>query len=102
MIGARTQFVHLYVKDKTAGADAEFEDYGLYVQVEQMNKTYLKAHGLDSKGHLYKIEFFEWYQYEDLKLATDPDYDLDAFEEYLEVKGSDDHRKLLEVLEKTK
>ncbi len=100
MIGARTQFVHLYVKDKTAGADAEFEDYGLYVQVEQMNKTYLKAHGLDSKGHLYKIEFFEWYQYEDLKLATDPDYDLDAFEEYLEVKGSDDHRKLLEVLEK--
>ena len=100
MIGARTQFVHLYVKDETAGNDSGFVDYGLYVQVEQVNKTYLKAHGLDSRGQLYKVEFFEWRQYEELKLSTDPDYDLDAFEEYLEVKGNDDHSKLLEVLEK--
>ena len=100
MMSARTQFVHLYVKDETQGAGADFVDYGLYVQVEQMNKTYLKNHGLDSQGQLYKVEAFEWYQYEEMKLATDPDYDLDAFEEYLEVKGSDDHSKLLEVLEK--
>ena len=100
MIGARTQFVHLYVKDETAGNDSGFVDYGLYVQVEQINKTYLKAHGLDSRGQLYKVEFFEWRQYEELKLSTDPDYDLNAFEEYLEVKGNDDHSKLLEVLEK--
>lgn len=100
MIGARTQFVHLYVKDNTAGENADFVDYGLYVQVEQMNKTYLKNHGLDSKGQLYKVEFFEWHQYEEMKLSTDPDYDLDAFEEYLEVKGNDDHSKLLEVIEK--
>lgn len=100
MIGARTQFVHLYVKDNTAGENANFVDYGLYVQVEQMNKTYLKNHGLDSKGQLYKVEFFEWHQYEEMELSTDPDYDLDAFEEYLEVKGNDDHSKLLEVIEK--
>ena len=100
MMSARTQFVHLYVKDETQGAGTDFVDYGLYVQVEQMNKTYLKNHGLDSRGQLYKVEAFEWHQYEEMKLATDPDYDLDAFEEYLEVKGSDDHSKLLEVLEK--
>ena len=28
MIGARTQFVHLYVKDNTAGGSGAFEDYG--------------------------------------------------------------------------
>ena len=43
LISLRTQFVHLYVKDTTDGsADAKFEDYGLYTQVEQLNKTGLK------------------------------------------------------------
>lgn len=98
MIGARTQFVHLYVKDNTAGGSGAFEDYGLYTQVEQMNKTYLKNHGLDSKGHLYKINFFEWYEYDALMLKTDEGYDEKAFEEYLEIKGNDDHTKLLETI----
>lgn len=39
MISARTQFVHLYVKDETEGGSGVFEDYGLFTQVEQMNKT---------------------------------------------------------------
>lgn len=99
MISARTQFVHLYVKDNTAGGNGTFTDYGLYTQVEQMNKTYLKAHGLDNKGYLYKINFFEWYLYDELKLKTDEGYDEKAFEEYLEIKGNDDHSKLLELLE---
>ena len=98
MIGARTQFVHLYVKDNTAGGSGEFEDYGLFTQVEQMNKTYLKNHGLDSKGHLYKVNFFEWYEYDALMLKTDAGYDEKAFEEYLEIKGDDDHTKLLETI----
>ena len=88
MMAARTQFVHLYVKDETAGGSGVFEDYGLYTQVEQMNKTYLKTHGLDNNGHMYKIEFFEFMRYEDaIKLATDPTYDADRFEDYLEIKG---------------
>ena len=100
MMSARTQFVHLYVKDETAGGSGVFEDYGLYTQVEQMNKTYLKTHGLDNNGQMYKIEFFEFLRYEDaIKLATDPTYDLNAFEDYLEVKGDDDHTKLIEMLE---
>ena len=101
MIGARTQFVHLYVKDNTEGENGDFVDYGLFTQVEQMNKTYLKNHGLDGQGHLYKANFFEWHVYEDaLKLKTDEDYDETLFEEYLEIKGDDDHTKLLEVIQK--
>ena len=97
----RTQFVHLYVKDETQGRDgALFEDYGLYTQVEQMNKKYLGNHGLDRYGQLYKIEYFEFYRYpEAIKLKTDPTYDQAAFEELLEVKGSDDHSKLIAMLE---
>ena len=100
MMSARTQFVHLYVKDETAGGSGVFEYYGLYTQVEQMNKTYLRAHNLDNNGQLYKIEFFEFMRYEDaIKLSTDPSYDLDVFEDYLEVKGDDDHTKLISMLE---
>ena len=100
MMGLRTTFVHLYVKDTTAGGSGKFEDYGLYTQVEQLNKTALKAHGLDKNGHLYKINLFEFYRYEDvIKMADDPDYDLKAFEEILEIKGDDDHTKLIQMLE---
>lgn len=100
MMSARTQFVHLYVKDETEGGSGVFEDYGLYTQVEQINGRYLRTHGLDNNGHLYKNEFFEFLRYEDaIKLATDPDYDLEAFETYLEVKGNTDHSKLIEMLE---
>ena len=99
MMAARTQFVHLYVKDETAGGSGVFEDYGLYTQVEQVNKRYLRTHGLDDNGQLYKIEYFEFYQYEDaIKLATDPTYDLNAFEDHLEVKGDEDHSKLIAML----
>ncbi len=101
MMSARTQFVHLYVKDESEGVSGEFQDYGLYTQVEQINKTYLKNHGLDSKGQLYKINFFEWDTYDAvMKLKTDEDYDEDEFEYYIEIKGNDDHSKIQEVLRK--
>ena len=101
MMGLRTQFVHLYVKDLTDSTSGVFEDYGLYTQVEQLNKTALKAHGLDSTGQLYKVNFFEFYRYEDaIKLTTDPTFDQVKFDYYLETKGSSDHSKLIEMLEK--
>ena len=100
MMGLRTQFVHLYVKDLTDSSSGVFEDYGLYTQVEQLNKTALKAHGLDSTGQLYKVNFFEFYRYEDaIKLANDPTFDQAKFDSYLETKGSSDHSKLIEMLE---
>ncbi len=99
MIGLRTQFIHLYVKDLTEGTDAVFEDYGLYTQIEQLNKRALKNHGLDVNGQLYKINSFEFYRYEDvIRLQEDPEYDQKAFEKLLEIKGDSDHRKLIDML----
>ena len=57
LMSLRTQFVHLYVRDLTEGNSAEFQDYGLYTQVEQLNKTGMENHGMDSKGQLYKIHY---------------------------------------------
>ncbi len=100
LMGLRTQFVHLYVKDNTQGNNGKFEDYGLYTQVEQLNKTALRAHGLDTNAQLYKAEFFEFYRYEDtIRTTDDPDYDLDKFEDLLEVKGNTDHTKLIKMLD---
>ena len=100
MMGLRTQFVHLWVCDQTEKSNDTFEDYGLFTQVEQLNKTALKAHGLDKNGHLYKVNNFEFYRYEDtIKLADEPDYNQAAFESMLEIKGDSDHTKLIEMLD---
>lgn len=101
MMSVRTRFVHLYVKDKTEGEDGLFVDYGLFTQTEQINKTYLKNHGLDEDGNLYKAEDFDWGRHEDsIRLATASGFDQAAFEEYLEIKGSNnDHSELIEMLE---
>lgn len=98
---ARTQFVHLYVKDLTEGdTKAKFEDYGLYTQVEQINKTYLRNHGLDENGQLYKANMFEFLRYEEaIKETSDPAYDKSKFEEVIEIKGNDDHSKLIAMLD---
>lgn len=96
----RTQFVHLYVKDETEGGSGEFEDYGLYTRLEQMNKDYLENHGLDSKGHFYKMVVFEFLLYEPLMMAgTNQDFDEWAFEEILKPKGDTDNTKLREMLQ---
>ena len=101
LISARTQFVHLSVRDLTEGADVDFVDYGLFTQVEQMNQTYLENHGLDRNGQMYKVTFFEWDKYDAL-LAWEEDpehFDQAAFEAYIEPKASRDHGKLLRVLD---
>ncbi|WP_292210532.1 CotH kinase family protein [Butyrivibrio sp.] len=100
LMSLRTQFVHLYVNDLTDGYDDGFEDYGLYTQVEQLNKKALRAHGLDRYGQLYKVNFFEFYRYEDVIMPeTDPEYDAAKFQQYLEIKGDTDHTKLIDMLE---
>lgn len=98
VMGLRTQFVHLYVKDETSGFNS-FDDYGLYTQVEQLNKSALQAHGLDKNGQLYKVNYFEFQRDADvIRLADDPKYNLSKFEEKLEVKGNSDHTKLIAML----
>ena len=99
LVSARTQFVRLYVKDTTQGGNGEYVDYGLYTMVEQINRTYLRNHGFDEHGKLYKVNMFEWYDYEEI-MAVGDDYDEDAFEQYLEIKGSDDHSDLRSILSK--
>lgn len=101
LMSLRTTFVRLYVKDTTAGGNSKFVDYGIYTQVEQLNKTALNAHGLDKRGHLYKVNFCEFYRYEDvIVLKDDPNYNVKKFEEILEIKGDDDHTKLINMLDK--
>ncbi len=100
LIGGRTQFVHLYVKDTTAGGEGEFQDYGLYTLVEQVNRQFFKNRGLDENGQLYKVTFFEWNQYPEILISQDdPEFDRGAFERYLEIKGDEDHSLLREILE---
>lgn len=94
----RTQFVHLYVKDKTEGGDGLFVDYGLYTKAEQINKTYLKNHGLDKDGQLYKAVDFDWTRAPALRLATDAQFSQTEFEKYLEIKGNQDNSKLISLL----
>lgn len=100
LVSVRTRLVHLYVKDKTEGQDGKFVDYGLYTQIEQVNGDWLNNHGFDRDGQLYRAEGFDWKRHEDaLYLATDSRFELETFEQYLEIKGNEDHTKLLETLE---
>ncbi len=101
LVSARTQFIHLFVRDFSEGDyTKEFEDYGLFTQIENIDTDYLENHNLDKNGHLYKVENFEFRRYENILLnSDDPDYDEDAFEEILEIKGDDNHTKLLEMLD---
>ncbi|WP_310832542.1 exopolysaccharide Pel transporter PelG [Paenibacillus pedocola] len=103
MASLRTRFVHLYVKDLSDGntsAAVKYSDYGLYTQIEQPNKSFLKNHWLDPYGELYKATMFEFLRYpDDLKLQDDPDYDKAKFESHLEIQGREDHTKLLAMLD---
>jgi spore coat protein H len=101
MVSLRTQFVHLYVKDETIDPPSDiFMDYGLFTQVEQPNKAFLRNHILDSDGQLYKPNFFKFYRYAgSIKLIDDPLYDENAFFKILETKGNKDHSKLINMLD---
>jgi len=99
----RTQFVHLYVKDLSEGGESSnkpFEDYGLFTHIEQPNKQFLKNHWLDPNGLLYKAAMFEFFRYPDeLKSESDPAYDPALFEKRLEIRGREEHGKLLDMLD---
>jgi len=101
MVSLRTQFVHLYVRDQTTDPPgALFSDYGLFTQIEQPNRQFLKNHMLDRYGQLYKATLFEFFRYpEEIRMADDPLYDEAAFQRVLEIKGNRDHSKLIQMLD---
>jgi len=101
LMSARTQFVHLYVKDLTAENSDQYVDYGLYTMVEQINRTYLKNHKLDENGQLYKVTFFEWDKYDAVMMdPEDPEFDRAEFERYIEIKGDEDPQKIQNIVNK--
>jgi spore coat protein H len=96
----RTQFVHLHIKDlSTSPIEKEYKSYGLYTHVEQVNERYLSSHGLNPYGHIYKVVNFE-FRLDESKIKTedDPDFDKKKFETSLEIKGNNDHSKLIGML----
>lgn len=99
MMSIRTRFVHLYVRDEYEGEEL-FSDYGLYTMMEPVNKKYLSNRSIDSTGELYKLNDFDFARHEDIILnPTDPGYDQSKFEKLLESKGSNDHTKLINMLD---
>lgn len=100
MASLRTTYVHLRIRDLSQEGDGEYKDMGLYVQIEQPNKRFLRMHGLDPGANLYKAESFEFQRYpESIKMADDPSYKKEDFEKRLEIKGNEDHRKVISMLE---
>ncbi len=100
LLSVRSEFVHLYVKDKSLGDDALFEDYGLYTMTETVNKRYLSNRSFDKSGELYEVEDFDFTRHKDIIMQpTEAGFDKDSFEELLEVEGSNDYTKLINMLD---
>lgn len=99
IMSLRTRFVHLYVKDLTAGGNAAFTDYGLYTQVEQWNRRALRDRNLNDRGDLYKINEYEFRENDAIVPTDDPSYDEEEFSELLENKNGTDNRKLIRLIE---
>ncbi|MCA1032253.1 CotH kinase family protein [Bacillus timonensis] len=97
----RTQFVELHVLDLSENSKStEYQSYGLYTHVEQVNKRYLASHGLNPYGNLYKATNFEFFRYpEHIKLESDPNYNQEVFEQILEIEEGKDHSKLIGMLD---
>jgi len=95
----RTSFVIMYIRDTSLPKNKQkYKYYGLYTYVEQPNRTYLKAHGFDSNGSLYKVNSFEFRMSPELKNVTDPAYNKTSFETILKIREGTDHSKLLNMI----
>jgi len=93
----RTQFVVLHVKDETAG-ETEFSNYGLFTQVEVPTKKYLKNHGLDASGYLYKVISFNWEPNTVIRTIDDTEYDAVAMDRVLSSRGREDNQKIIDLI----
>lgn len=100
LVGVRTHFVHLYVKDQSVEDLIKFVDYGLYTQIEQLDTEGLINHCWDVTGQLYELKSFDFYRYEDvIKPESDPFFDKQKFNEFFKIKNNSDHTKLIKMLD---
>ena len=98
----RTEFVRVFIRDLSSEDkdSSEFVDYGFFTHIEQPNKIYLKNHGLDPNGQLYKAENFNFSRYSDVIMQSDnPNYSKKVFEEILEINGDKNHTDLIAMLD---
>lgn len=95
----RSKFVRLFVYDTTEGGLLQWEDMGIYTLVEQPNKTFLRAHGLNENAALYRAKNFRFEQQTEIRAMDDPAYDEEAFESVLGIREATNHSKLMEVLD---
>ncbi len=100
MASFQTNFTRVYIKDLSkADPDKDFTYYGLYTNIEQPNKGYLRKRSFDENGSLYKAINFEFrYEPEILKNVDDPTYDEAKFETVLKIREGKDHSKLIQML----
>jgi len=94
--GFRTNFLRVYIRDDKQEGD--FVPYGLYTHIEQPNKAYLKARGLDVAGSIYRAENFDFQLTKELKNVDDPLYNKEAFETVLSIREGKEHSKLIKML----
>lgn len=93
----RTQFCRVYIRDLNCG-NKGYADYGLFTQVEDLGKDYLKNRGIEKSAYIYKANEFEFGLYPEVKNVTDPDYNKAEFEKILTIKGVEDHARLIAML----
>ncbi len=100
----RTQFVEIKINRDTASTTQDPPvSYGIFTFIENGDKKFLKSHGLDDNGNLYKTKSFTF-------SSNGTDGDLEkleaaiaanntaAFDAILESKGNNDHTKLLDMI----
>lgn len=98
--GYRSYFTRLWIRDASLPLEEQgFEYQGMYIEMEQPNKTYLRAHGLDENASLYKARNFTFTPNSALRDVDDPEYSQEAFETVLGIREAKNHRKLLDMLD---
>ncbi len=84
LFSLKSRFIRLYIKDAYGPSKEEFIDYGLYFQVEDINKLYFANRGLASGGYLYEVNDFL--------------FETEIVENQLEVQGDKGFSRLLDLL----
>ena len=91
LTSARTRFVHVFIND---------DDYGLFTWIEELDKRFLRSHGLDTDGQLYKTA--HWH-FEPIDPAIVADYNptnyYDSMDYYVEDKANEDRAKLMRMVD---
>lgn len=98
--GFRSYFMRLWIRDASLPQEKqEFECQGMYIELEQPNKTYLRARGLSEDASLYKARDFAFSPNHALRNIDDPEYSEENFEEILGIRAGISHQKLLEMVD---